>query len=149
MRIVVVGTGYVGLSNAVILAQHNQVTAVDINQAKVAQINARTSPIIDSELQDYLSNKPLELTATTDAAAAYEGAEFVVVATPTDYDPQHNYFDTSSVESVVAEVLAVNPGATIVVKSTGLRLRRSMSSTLLPSSAAAETTSAAVGTSGP
>ncbi|TRY16738.1 nucleotide sugar dehydrogenase [Tessaracoccus rhinocerotis] len=118
MRIVVVGTGYVGLSNAVILAQHNQVTAVDIDAGKVAQINQRVSPIIDTELQDYLSNKPLDLTAVTDGAGAYAGADFVVVATPTDYDPQHNFFNTSSVESVVADVLAVNPGAVIVIKST-------------------------------
>ncbi|GAB3816142.1 UDP-glucose 6-dehydrogenase [Tessaracoccus terricola] len=118
MKIVVVGTGYVGLSNAVILAQHNQVTAVDINAGKVAQINDRVSPIIDVELQDYLTNKELDLRATTDGSAAYAEAEFVVVATPTDYDPQHNYFDTSSVESVVAAVLAVNPEASIVVKST-------------------------------
>ncbi|GAB3815847.1 UDP-glucose 6-dehydrogenase [Tessaracoccus terricola] len=118
MKIVVVGTGYVGLSNAVILAQHNQVTAVDINAAKVAQINDRVSPIIDVELQDYLTNKDLDLRATTDGASAYAEADFVVVATPTDYDPQHNYFDTSSVESVVAAVLAVNPAAVVVVKST-------------------------------
>ena len=118
MKIVVVGTGYVGLSNAVILAQHNQVTAVDIDAGKVAQINDRVSPIIDVELQDYLTNKALDLRATTDGAPAYAGAEFVVVATPTDYDPQHNFFNTSSVESVVADVLAVNPAAVIVIKST-------------------------------
>lgn len=118
MKIVVVGTGYVGLSNAVILAQHNQVTAVDIDAGKVAQINDRVSPIIDVELQDYLTNKGLDLRATTDGAPAYAGAEFVVVATPTDYDPQHNFFNTSSVESVVADVLAVNPAAVIVIKST-------------------------------
>ncbi|MCC2594318.1 nucleotide sugar dehydrogenase [Tessaracoccus sp. OS52] len=118
MKIVVVGTGYVGLSNAVILAQHNDVTAVDINRSKVDQINQRVSPIIDSELQDYLARVPLNLTATTDGAAAYADAEFVVVATPTDYDAQTNFFNTSSVESVVAEVLAVNRDATIIIKST-------------------------------
>ncbi|WP_255622597.1 nucleotide sugar dehydrogenase [Tessaracoccus sp. OS52] len=118
VKIVVVGTGYVGLSNAVILAQHNDVTAVDINRSKVDQINQRVSPIIDSELQDYLARVPLNLTATTDGAAAYADAEFVVVATPTDYDAQTNFFNTSSVESVVAEVLAVNRDATIIIKST-------------------------------
>lgn len=118
MKIAVVGTGYVGLSNAVILAQRHQVVAVDIDAAKVEQINARTSPIEDVELEQYLAEKPLNLTATTDAASAYADASFVVVATPTDYDPQSNYFNTRSVESVVAAVGEVNPAAAIVIKST-------------------------------
>lgn len=118
MNIVVVGTGYVGLSNAVLLAQHNPVTAVDINADKVAMINARRSPIEDREISQYLAGKPLQLVATTDAAAAYAGAELVIVATPTDYDEQSNYFDTSSVESVIADVLAVRPDALVLVKST-------------------------------
>jgi UDPglucose 6-dehydrogenase len=117
-RIAVAGTGYVGLSNAVILAQHNTVVALDIDPEKVALINRRESPIIDEELQDYLRNKPLELTATLDPAAAYDGAEFVIVATPTDYDETTNYFNTGSVESVISDVMAKNPDATVVVKST-------------------------------
>ena len=117
-RIAVVGTGYVGLSNAVILAQHNSVVALDIDPAKVDLINRRKSPITDEELQDYLRTKPLDLTATLDPAEAYAGAEFVVVATPTDYDETTNYFNTSSVESVVAAAVAANPEATVVIKST-------------------------------
>lgn len=118
MKIVVVGTGYVGLSNAVLLAQHNQVTAVDIDARKVTLINQRRSPIEDVQISQYLAEKPLQLEATTDAAAAYAGAELVIVATPTDYDEQTNYFNTRSVESVVAQVLAVNPQATVLIKST-------------------------------
>jgi UDPglucose 6-dehydrogenase len=117
-RIAVTGTGYVGLSNAVILAQHNTVVAVDIDAEKVDLINRRESPIIDDELQDYLRNRPLDLTATLDHAAAYDGADFVIVATPTDYDETTNYFNTRSVESVIADVIATNPDATVVVKST-------------------------------
>jgi UDPglucose 6-dehydrogenase len=117
-RIAVVGTGYVGLSNAVILAQHNTVVAVDIDPAKVDLINRRQSPIIDEELQDYLRSRPLELTATLDPAAAYAGAEFVIVATPTDYDETTNYFNTSSVESVIKDVATATPDATVVIKST-------------------------------
>ena len=117
-RIAVAGTGYVGLSNAVILAQHNTVVALDIDPEKVALINRRESPIIDEELQDYLRSKPLDLTATLDPAEAYEGAEFVIVATPTDYDETTNYFNTGSVESVIADVVAKSPDATVVVKST-------------------------------
>jgi UDPglucose 6-dehydrogenase len=118
MKIAVVGTGYVGLSNAVILAQHHEVVALDIDAHKVAQINDRRSPIDDAELEQYLAERELDLKATTDAASAYAGADFVVVATPTDYDPRTNYFDTSSVESVVAAAGAANPSAAIVIKST-------------------------------
>ncbi len=117
-RITVVGTGYVGISNAVLLAQHNRVVALDIDPAKVAKLNGRQSPIEDTEVEDYLANRPLNLIATTDKAIAYEGAEFVLVATPTDYDPDTNYFDTRSVETVIADALALAPGALIVVKST-------------------------------
>ncbi|MCU1588272.1 MAG: uncharacterized protein JWN31_1765, partial [Frankiales bacterium] len=117
-RIAVAGTGYVGMSNAVILAQHNTVLALDIDPDKVDLINRRESPIIDEELQDYLRNKPLDLKATLDPAEAYDGAEFVIVATPTDYDESTNYFNTGSVESVIADVVARNPSATVVIKST-------------------------------
>ncbi|HMR50248.1 MAG TPA: nucleotide sugar dehydrogenase [Arachnia sp.] len=118
LKIAVVGTGYVGLSNAVILAQHHQVVAVDINPERVELINRRVSPIEDVELSDYLHRVALDLTATGDASAAYAGARFVVVATPTDYDPQTNHFNTSSVESVVADALRVNPEVSVVIKST-------------------------------
>ncbi|WP_341729560.1 nucleotide sugar dehydrogenase [Brooklawnia sp.] len=118
MRIVVVGTGYVGLSNAVILAQHHDVVAVDIDAAKVASINRRRSPVEDPELEDYLAHAGLSLTATTDAPAAYQGADLIVVATPTDYDDAADFFNTCSVESAVADALVVNPAATIVIKST-------------------------------
>ena len=118
MRIAVAGIGYVGLSNAVLLAQHNTVTAVDVSPERVAQVNARKSPIIDPELEDFLTHKDLDLTATTQAASAYKDAEIVIVATPTNYDPQNNYFDTSSVEAVVDQVLAVNAEAMVVIKST-------------------------------
>lgn len=117
-RIAVAGIGYVGLSNAVLLAQHNEVRALDISRARVDMINARKSPIIDAELEAYMAGKPLNLTATTDPAEAFDGAEFVIVATPTNYDPETNFFDTSSVEAVVREVIAVNRTATIVIKST-------------------------------
>lgn len=117
-RIAVAGTGYVGMSNAVILAQHNTVVAVDIDPVKVELINRRESPIIDEELQDFLRTQPLELRATLDPAEAYAGAEFVIVATPTDYDESSNYFNTRSVESVIADVLATNPAATVIIKST-------------------------------
>ncbi|WP_043653285.1 nucleotide sugar dehydrogenase [Cellulosimicrobium cellulans] len=118
MKIAIAGTGYVGLSNAVVLAQHHDVTAVDIDVDKVALLNQRKSPIEDAELEDYLSNRPLRLSATTDAHSAYAAADLVVVATPTDYDPDTNYFDTSTVESVVDQVITANPGAIIVIKST-------------------------------
>ena len=118
MKITVAGTGYVGLSNAVILAQHHEVTAVDIDAARVALVNQRRSPIIDEELEDYLANQELSLVATADSSAAYRDAELVVIATPTNYDPQTNNFDTSSVEAVVAIVMEQNPSALIVIKST-------------------------------
>lgn len=118
MKIAVVGTGYVGLSIAVLLAQHHDVTALDIDPERVAMVNVSQSPILDTELSDYLSNKALSIQATTDAHTAYENAEFIIVATPTNYDPETNHFDTSSVESVVSEALAVNAAACIVIKST-------------------------------
>lgn len=117
-RIAVAGLGYVGLSNAVLLAQNNTVTAVDVSDARVAQVNARQSPIVDEELALFLSSRELDLTATTEADAAYAEAEFVIVATPTNYDPKANFFDTSSVEAVIGQVLSVNRTATIVIKST-------------------------------
>lgn len=118
VKIVVVGTGYVGLSLAVLLAQRNDVVAVDIDERKVGLINDRRSPIEDTELEQYLAEMPLSLRATTDGVPAYAHADFVVVATPTDYDESTNYFDTRSVEAVIAQVLEVNPQATIIVKST-------------------------------
>jgi len=118
MKIAVAGIGYVGMSNAVLLAQNHEVMAVDISEERVALVNARKSPIVDAELEEFLAHKELNLTATTDAAAAYKDADFVIVATPTNYDAQTNYFDTSSVEQVILKVLEVNETATIVVKST-------------------------------
>jgi len=118
VKITVVGTGYVGISNAILLAQRNEVIALDIDARKVEQINAKQSPIADPEIEDYLANKPLNLIATTDRDAAYSGAAFVIVATPTDYDPDTNYFNTQTVESVIADALVKAPGALIIVKST-------------------------------
>ena len=118
MRIAIAGTGYVGLSMAVLLAQHNTVTAVDIVPEKADLINRRISPIADSEIQDYLSARPLDLTATTDGDSAYRNADLVLISTPTNYDPDQNYFDTSSVESVIRQVMAVNPSAAVVIRST-------------------------------
>lgn len=118
MQIAVAGTGYVGLSLSVLLAQYNEVTAVDIVKEKVEQINNKKSHIVDKEIEEYLANHQLNLTATTDAEAAYSKAEFVIIATPTNYDPEKNYFDTSSVENVIEIVLKVNPNAVMVIKST-------------------------------
>ena len=118
MKIAVAGTGYVGLSNSILLSQHNEVYAVDVIPEKVEMINNRKSPLVDAEIEDYLANKELNLTATTDAELAYKDAEFVIISTPTNYDPQKNYFDTSSVESVIELVMKVNPNAIMVVKST-------------------------------
>ena len=118
MRIAIAGTGYVGLSMAVLLAQHNTVTAVDIVPEKADLINRRISPIADSEMQEYLSTRPLDLTATTDGDSAYRNADLVLISTPTNYDPDQNYFDTSSVESVIRQVMAVNPSAAVVIRST-------------------------------
>ena len=118
MKIAVAGTGYVGLSMAVLLAQHNEVVAVDLISEKVEMLNAKKSPIVDAEIEDFLANKKLNLVATTDGDSAYKDAEFVIVSTPTNYDPSRNYFDTSSVESVIEQVVEVNPDAVIIVKST-------------------------------
>ena len=118
MNITVVGTGYVGLSNSILLAQHNRVVALDIDQHKVDLINDKKSPIVDVEIQDYLETRSLDLTATTDVSLAYRNPDFVVVATPTDYDTEQNFFNTASVEGVIAQVQSHCPSATVIIKST-------------------------------
>lgn len=118
MKIAVVGTGYVGLSMAILLSQHNTVKAVDIIKSKVDMINAKKSPISDKEIEEYLAQKTLDLEATTDAESAYRGAEYVIISTPTNYDEKKNYFDTSTVENVIEQVITVNPDAVIIIKST-------------------------------
>jgi UDPglucose 6-dehydrogenase len=118
MKITVAGTGYVGLSNAILLSQHHEVVALDIIPEKVAMINRKESPLVDKEIEEYLTNKNLNLRATVDVKDALEGADFVIISTPTNYDPDKNYFDTSSVEDIIEKVLKYNPSATMVIKST-------------------------------